>query len=318
MKLKLILLLTLLLIILTSCNDLPVVNRFFGDKTQTSSGRGIIASFSEAPKAGTTLGEEDQFSIVIDISNYIKSDQGVTGTLCLKDLVPDTYGGVTSREPCKSIYLPPAEEAGKQLFAGRPPETIRFPQQGFFSYRGLDPNFPQENQLIAEFSYELSTVTIATGCVAMPQATSASTSSCKGTQNLRIQQDDAPVQISKIVMDQSTIGPNELGLKFEITVKKVDEGILYPPSSSLSDFTPKASVRFNALMDKTKELKCSGLSSGMIEFRKDQNEKIIKCSIPRNLNQEIENVNLDILMEYSFRQIIKSPKFTLKKEEAFV
>lgn len=307
MKFKVILISLLILVLITSCSN---ISNLFNGGGSSPSGKGLTVSFKEAPAEGSTLNENEQFSVLIDISNYIVSDKDIRAKLCLSDLASDSYGGVRSAE-CKDIVIPPGERTDNNIFPGQSPEPLRFPAQGFYSYHNLDPNFPQSNQLLLDLAYEINTISTATGCYSMPQVSSK----CKGTQSLSINQQEAPLQVSKITLTQATISNNEVNLNVEITVSKNDEGQVYTSGKYVSETEP--SIGFEAALNRM-PLKCTGLSNNFIKFRQTQNEKIIKCTASRMLSQEFENANIDIALDYGFLKIIKGPKFNLKKEEAYV
>ncbi len=306
-----IFLILLFLLLLTACN-LP-----FSSSGSPSSGKGIAISFKESPRDGSTIGEQDKFAVSLDVQNYIQSDKDISGYLCLTDLASDTYGGIPSNE-CRYIDLQPAEKANNNVCAGQPAEPIRFPAQGFYQYHNLDV-FSQQNQLLINFVYQSSMSASATSCVSSPQSTSLSISSnCKGLQTASVQQQYAPIQVSKVTVDTGTDSPPyDIRLKYEITLSKTEDGTLFIPTGDLANAGQIEAVKFQAYVNRF-PLVCQGLQNNMVVFKTNQNEKVIKCAMSLKLDQEIANANLDVLMDYGFRKVIKGPKFNLKKEEAYV
>ena len=315
MRIKLILTILILMSILVSCSDIPGVSKIFSsDGSSSGSGRGFEVKFSQAPKSGTTLTQNDNFAIVIDVSNYIVSDKPVSGKLCLKDSSSDSYGGIKSNE-CKYFNVPPGEEVNDKLFPGQI-DPLRFPSQGFYSYTRLD-EISIDNEITADLYYDTQNEAGAVACIAMPQIENAP-KNCIGSQRLSIQQQDSPLEVSSINIEPSTIDQSTVRLKLELTLSKKEKFTLLSPGnldSSALDERVKIDIALRS-GTLTQPLSCQGVSQGFIEFRPNQNEKIIKCTASIKLNQEFENIPVIINTVYGVKKTIQVPKFKLKKEES--
>ena len=307
MDFKLILVIISILFLVSACS---VTDRFFNNSAGSSSGKGIVLTIKEAPKQGSTLTENDNFAVVVDVASYVKSDRTINGRLCIRDSSSGAYGGIPSSQ-CINVDLEPPDEAEGKLFAL--PERIRFPSQGFYYYKDLR-QLPVDNQILLDFYYELLTESGAVACIAMPNVENVP-SNCKGSQALSVHGQDAPVEVTSIAVTPNTISINEVNLKIDITLRKTEEGTLYPPGKALSGgSSPGERIKFAAFANR-QALNCQSSSSGFVEFRQDQKEKIIKCTSSLKLQQEFENLPVEVVLEYGFKKIHEGPQFKMKKEE---
>ncbi len=307
MKFKLAIILCVI-IILTACSSIPGYNKFFDGGISGGAGKGITVKFVQAPQEGSILGEEDQFSVAIEVYNYIASDRGVTGFLCLRQDASSSIGGVPPNE-CRNLNLQPAEDIDGNVYPDQ--GKFFFPDQGYYSYRRLD-QFKQQNQLHADLLYEVDTTAGAIACVSMPQAEKVP-SACKGRQTISLQQQEAPIQIVDLTAEQMPSGAEGVRLKLEMKVKKVDTGEIIAPGKLMSAAATPI-VRFQASVNRM-PLSCQGVAGSFIEFRSNQNEKVIKCTAPLKLTQSYENIPLSFELEYGFKKTIPGPRFELRKED---
>ncbi len=304
-----ILLSIFLVIFLSSCD--AISNFGFGG-SNVQSGTGISISFIEAPKSGATMDEGEEFSVVLHIENGIPSDSGVSGTICLRDSTTDTYGGVTS-DDCRSLSMRSADITDKGIFPYS--EDVRFPVSGFYSYRNLERELSYDNQIYADFAYELETKAVGTICVARPQSTSkAIPSGCSDDQSLTLSQPSGvPIAVSSVVA-KSRSGQDEVRLRFDISMKNSKSGHVVAPGTLLSPSSEQyPEISFEGSVNNM-PIACTGVRNGFVEFSQSRNEKVIKCTASINLQQDYIQVPVILRLRYGYVDTIPGPKLKLRKE----
>ena len=314
MKIKIILLLIAIVILLSACASVSQYTDFFSSGSSSGSGKGFMVSFTQAPESGSKLSQFDTFSVVLDLSNYMVSQDPVFAKVCLSDSTSDSYSGIPSNE-CREVTVSQAEQVNKNFFPGK--EQIRFPSQGFYKYEKLD-RLSVDNQIFANVFYKAKTEAGSIACVSIPNLKNAP-KNCIGQSRLNVQQQESPLKVSNILVTPNAIGENEVKLNIEITLSKERDTEVYKPSNSLGSVNSQnegarieVTTRSSSTID---PVSCRGVSQNIIDFKKDQNEKVIKCSTSIRLSQEFDNIPIIIDLEYQVHKIIEGPKFTLKREE---
>jgi len=304
MRFKLILALITILLFAASCSNIL-------NKGSISSGKGLVVNLLTSPNIqGETLNENEGFTVIVDVFNYLTSP--IQGRICLRDKMTDSFGGVLSgSENCDNLNLDPAEsfEDNKKLFPDQ--ITFDFPLAGEYRYNNLDI-ISLDNQLFVDLFYELETQNTGTACVER-----RGLNKCEASQNLNLQSQDVPLDVKSIVASPS-YRSNEIILNTIITLSKKEQGEILTPGSILDpSFGTDQKIRLDVEIDR-QPADCQSLVSGYIEFKKGQNEKVIKCSSSVRVPLEYESIPVTVKMEYGFQKIIEGPKFSLKKESELI
>lgn len=294
-----------MLLFLSSCSYLANFNPLNGGSTGGSRGLNVVITTSPQIQ-GKTLNENEGFTVAVDVTNNIASP--IQGVICLRDQTTDSFGGIpSSGENCDNLNLQAAEMVDKSVYPYR--ETYYFPKSGDFKYRNLE-SISQNNQIFVDLIYEAKTQNGGSVCIEKrgigkcPQI----------DQNVQLQNNDASLDVSRITANPS-FRENQIILNLEISLRQKEDGKLLTPGSVFSPkFGQNQKVKFNVLVEGN-SANCKEANQGYVEFRKDQNEKIIKCSAPVTIPVSHEFVPVIVNMEYAFQKTITGPSFTLKKEE---
>ena len=307
MQFKFFLGLIFIVFFLTACDTLNNLNIFNSDAI--SSGKGLNVAISAIPPIqGKTLNEGNPFSVKLGLTNYMLNP--VQGRVCLRDKTTDTFGGIpSSGESCQNFNLGEAEvtKSNGQIF----PDSVDyyFPRAGEYSYRNMD-EISLSNQIFVDLYYTLETVNGVDACIEQ-----RGMNKCEQTQSLNPKKSDAPLGVSKVTVTQSYSQKDTI-LNAEIILNKQEEGELLTSDSTISDPLNQkvfVDVEINRML-----ARCNVELGGYVVFKKDQNEKVIKCNLPLSLQEEFVNVPITVKMKYTFKKTINGPSFDLKKEEMIV
>ncbi len=256
--------------------------------------------------------EGQQFSVILQLENYVVNDYGIHGELCLRDGLTENFGGIPETA-CNPINLDSAKKDQNGNIAPPKPGVYNF---GPYSYKGGSMEFASlsQTQIIADVKYEVEEKARSSICV---QRSSISQSVCSEQQNLRIDQPDLPLKVSSIKATTLGIQQSTTNVLLEITLSKTQEGQLVSSGEILTSSLPgMALVSFDIAINGA-PAKCTGLVNGnMLEVTQDQNQKVIKCSTSIILNQDyIQEAPIEMRMGYGFIQSINGPVVKFGKTE---
>lgn len=307
--------LIVLVLFLSACNGgggFDFSSFGFGGSS-TPSGSGVNIKFVEAPKSGEVFSEGDTFSILLKLENGIPGINGVAGNICLRDGTTDTYGGIPSNN-CRPINLRPADISNSKIFPSV--DEARFPETGFYSYKNLDPQLSLDNQIYADFNYNLETNAIGTICIARPHSTSSAIpSGCSDDQTLSLSQPSGVPISADVKVSKSRVDENNIRLTLLITLRNTLQGhILRPGNLESPSSNEYPEIGFDGFISQF-PIDCSSIRNGYVEFRQSENEKVIKCTASINLPQDYLQVPLSLKLRYGYTDTILGPKIKLKGAE---
>ncbi len=286
------------LLLMSGCTAIDL-SSLFGSSPITV-GKGVVLEWTEYPKKD--LVENREFSLGLRVKNYAKTP--VDATLCVRDALPDQYGGVPS-DACTQIHLEKAQVTGSTV----QPDAIEPAIFGPYTYHNLQPASYAPG-IAAELKYTLQSIHDTPLCVLSPNFKGQLPSgvSCSASETKTdVRQDDLPLKITKITKDVGLISSNKVGVDLEITVAQVQDGTLLSNEQSGTEAThgyPLVDFTIDFLQI---PLTCTPLKQGKIEMR--ENEKVIKCSgeyVLRGTDDFLQGPVV-IHLGYGFRQISKIP-----------
>ncbi|GEM_PF-3217666 len=314
-----IVLLFLMVLVITGCESFGNTsgsgfnfNFFSGSSGGPVGGKGIMLKFAEAPKEGKLLTQKDLFTVRIELENYITSNPGINGQLCLRDDLGNNFGGIRTDDKCETINLPPAAKIKESVTPTR--ESYIF---GPYQYKNLDKDLEQKTQIFANIKYEVESTAGAVTCIKRPSAQKPE--NCGEEKNLEVQQSDLPIKISSLVSRASSLSETEALVSLEITLSKTTEGEVLTKGTAVgaNSGQGKAAVDFEVSINQAQPI-CtgSGVSGSRIEIRQNENQKVIKCSMKVRLDQE-NHIQAPIIIKlgYGFLQSVPGPSMRLKGEE---
>jgi hypothetical protein len=300
-----VLIFILLAIFLTSCTQL---GGFFGQGGGNVGGKGVVLKFIDAPSNGEVFGENLPFNIVIQLENYVTTSP-LIGELCLRDDLGDNYGGITTEE-CKQLNIPQAAETTNQIT----PSIDQF-QFGPYTYKNLLKELSLGTKITADVKYEVDAVAAGTTCIKRSSAESQSIpSNCGQSQSIQLKQPDLPLKVTKLTTKASSLSATESLVSMEITLSKSTQGRLLSKENLLDrNVQAIASIIFSVELN-GQQVKCTN-ANDKLDFRQNENEKLIKCTARIPLEQDYIQAPITIKMGYGFIQSVDGPTIQLKKEE---
>ncbi|MBI2148406.1 hypothetical protein HYU23_01900 [Candidatus Woesearchaeota archaeon] len=310
--------LIVLSLFLTSCATFGGFGNYFSKGSGELGGRGLMLRFLEPKGSSINIPEGVPFSVKIQLENYVVSDFGISGQICLRDTVTDNFGGIHGTQ-CLDMNLQPARKTDSRItpFITDPPYFF-----GPYSYKGAIrelPSVTETNKIIADVKYEIDTTAESTMCIKSSAAQSVP-SECKDTQNLRIDQPDLPLKVSSINARTFSLSSTDTSVLLEITLIKSEIGHFTTKTgvASMTMQPGSALVSFDVLINNNRA-SCTGLVNNMLEINKDTDQKIIKCSAKLIVDQNyIRDAPIKIKMGYGFIKSVDGPKIMIVKEEVIV
>jgi len=294
-----------ILVLVSACT----VPGFSGGGSSVSGGSGIFVKFIDAPNNGETFVDGDTFSVVLSVENGIPGKNGLTGNICLRDGTTDTYGGIPSNN-CRTISLRPADVTSTSIVPTQ--GEYRFPESGFYSYHSIDNLLTLDNQIYADFNYDLETIAVGNICVSRPRSNSKSIpAGCGDKQNVILNQPSGIPLTVTVSVDKSRVSDNEIRLRFDITLRNSKQGQILSSGSFLSgqsEILPE--IGFEGFVNQM-PISCTSIGSGRLEFRQDQNEKVIKCTSSIILDQDYVQVPFTLRLRYGYLETVLGPKIKL-------
>lgn len=255
--------------------------------------------------SGKILDLGETFFVGIKITNYDK--QARSGTICIRDSLADTFGGISSdgRGECRPFNVKAAEtikQESKGFFGSESEQLtpgiteVYFPNDAEYSYKDLPVmQKPYPGKLFISVSY--SEETKASGVVVVP-----------GSKQPAITQDPAPISVAV----SKSVHPMHEAYKVSLDIllrKQQQQARIFS-----HDFSRENVTFFDAkLTPHTMECKTTdGKSvSGLVEF---ENERLIKCSSLIYLTGKEESYPLIIMLSYGVA-LEKSYSFSIKTKE---
>ncbi len=301
------------LFILSACTTISEGGRFggfFSGRSEAVGGKGIMLKFIDAPDEGYEMTERDVFNLGIEIENHVPGQRGLSGEVCVRDTLTSTYSGIPENE-CLSVELPPATD-----IEGRITPSIDLFKFGPYQYQNLEVSYSQPATIFADFKYELESLSFSSVCLKRQGAESQNIpSNCGKKQDLKVQQTDLPVKISRLTTRTSSSETSSI-LSMEILLSKTKSGQLVSSGDILGQQASAgyALVDFEVLVNR-QPVQCSLAANNRIEFRQNENEKLIKCTVTLPLEGEHFDAPIRIKMGYGFIQTIRGPTVSLRKED---
>ncbi len=302
----------ILLLFLSACANIQEggFRSFFGGRGESVGGRGVMLKFIDSPDEGYEMTERDVFQLGIQIENNVPGQRGLSGEVCVRDTLTSTYGGIPENE-CLAVELPPATD-----IEGRITPSIDLFQFGPYQYQNLETAYSQPATIFADFKYEVESLAFSSVCLKRIGADSPNIpQNCGKKQDAKIQQTDLPVKISRLTTRSSS---SEIAsvLSMEILFSKTKDGQVVSSTDILGEQAQPGSalVDFEVLVNR-QPAQCSLAASNRIEFRQNENEKLVRCSATIPLEGDHFDAPIRIKMGYGFIQTIRGPTISLRKEE---
>jgi|SRR3989344_3176408 len=310
---RLIILILLCMTVIISACSIPGLSGLSSGSSSVSGGSGINMKFIDAPKNGEEIIGGDTFSIVLRVENGIPGKTGLTGTVCLRDSTTDTYGGIPSNT-CRPVNLRAADITSTGILSTF--DELRFPEVGFYSYHNLDPLLSLDNQVYADFNYDIETTSVGNICVSRPRSSSPSIpSGCGDTQSVSLTQPSGVPLVASVTVAKSRITDDEIRLRFDIAIRNSGRGRILSPDSFISaQSTDYPEVGFSAFVNQA-PISCTGVRSGSIELRQEENERVIKCTSSITLDQDYIQVPFNLRLRYGYLDTVLGPRIKLIGEE---
>jgi hypothetical protein len=238
---------------------------------------------------GKTLQPGETFYIGIKLENYDEKERQVE--LCIRDSLPDQYGGILSQGDCEQVDLPAAEKVKKQssgLMGSSTTEEINpgtkevfFPQQNQYSYNGLpEMNQPFQANLMVTIKYPETTTATTTVYVPVQEQPSLSQ-----------EPSQIYVSLSKSVYAQGNGYNVNLDLNF---VKNPSSRIFLQDFSETSENKTFLNVKLAG-----QPLDCRTTNNQPVtDILEIQNSKLIKCSTILYQSSQRQDYDLTVTLIY--------------------
>jgi len=294
----------------TSISDGGGFKSFFSGRGESVGGRGVILKFIDAPDEGYAMTERDVFRLGIQIENNVPGERGLSGEICMRDTLTSTYAGIPENE-CLPVELPPATD-----IEGRITPSIDLFQFGPYQYQNLEKAYFQPATIFADFKYEIEALSFSSVCLKRLGAESPDIpQNCGKKQDLKVQQTDLPVKISRLTTRASLSETSSI-LSIEVLLSKTRNGQLVSSGDILGQQAAAGSalVDFEVLVNR-QPAQCTLAGSRRIEFRQNENEKLVRCTITLPVEGEHFDAPIRIKMGYGFIQTVRGPTISLRKEE---
>lgn len=300
--------LILVLLALSACSTVSSgFGKYFGGRGGQVGGQGVILNFIDAPEENQEMYENEIFQLGIEIENNVPGERGLIGEICVRDTLTTSYGGIPDRE-CLSVNLPPATELN-----GRITPSADIFQFGPYSYYNLEAAYTQPVALFADLKYEVESNAFASTCVKRLRAQSPTIpQNCGKKQDIRVQQPDLPIEISKLTTSSSSTD-TQATVRLEIILKKVREGQVVTASNLFTEQQPGlAEISFEVAAN---QIQANCVGNGRVQFRQNENEKKVICTVNLPLESDYFDVPIRIKMGYGFIQSIQGRNLKLLKGE---
>ncbi|MDD5650351.1 MAG: hypothetical protein PHF86_08045 [Candidatus Nanoarchaeia archaeon] len=297
MKLKLILLLSLVLLISAACT-IP-------GGSQTVQNDVVQLNFltSQPP---TELYEGQTFRVGLNVKNYDTKQKDVI--LCVYDDKNDYFSGIPA-DDCRPIKIGAGELSGDNIIPFD--QKVYFPSQDeFYSYNKLEKDMTAT--IVADVYYQHTTKSNVQICIKRDVETVTDVS-CDGEE--KITNGPGPVQISNLKKTIYPIDANKVRLMLQFDVQNVGSGKVSTKESARSkeNIEPPIGLKVN-LIGITDNFKCTPANTkGQITLK--ENQKTIKCEADINIEQDyiINPVEINLDYEYTTK-ILTSPIKLIKNE----
>ncbi len=300
----------MLLVLTSACASLKSGwGRLFGGGGEVG-GSGVILKFIKAPAEGQEVKEGNEVRFLIGVENYVTSEPGLVGELCLLDrkISRSPADGIRDAGDCKQVDLPPATIIDKEIT----PSKQNFPF-GPYIYMDIEKEFEYDVPIYANLKYEVQTVAGANTCVKKEAAEGPEIpANCGEKQDLTVQQIDLPLKISKLTTEAS---PSDFTAKVyaDIILTKVKEGQVVTKSDIFSGQVSLGTADIDFTVEIGGQTATCPNVGDRLQLRQDEDKKLVQCYAEIPLNQNSIDVPIRIKMGYGFIQTIQGPTIKLVK-----
>lgn len=275
--------------------------------TRNSAPEGIISSYAaQSPpdilKEGATIG------VAIELKN--NADLNVNGKTCVKGVLKG-YGGF-EEEQCQDFGLNGARIVNNKIVKSS--DVLRFSSEGYKT-NGREV---VEAPLLAKTTYGCEFMAGPTFCVSnriyADSAASDASTKCEQTESFTgksLNSKSAPITLTKVTKLYTNPSDGTTDLEVMLTFKKAGDGG-YVVNSLDDDEIQKSHVKISVSYGSKGDLKCDEVREGKIEWKRDENEKVINCGISLGGVSELDYSMLNVRLNYYYR-IVKPKTITIKQ-----
>jgi|SRR3989344_3271530 len=299
MKKELLILIIAALIFITACT---------GSKNLVGSGPdGVQIKFVQ-PEDIIALNIQEETTTVpieVELTNYAECN--IIGTLCVKDTLSDSFGGINDQ--CREISLDESRVNNKKIELDK--------QTYFFSSQPYSNLFKDEStNILATAKYSCNIITGPRG-VCTKSIYNKEDPKCNAVEVISgnaLSSKVAPVTVTKIEKKLLPINTQDTRLEVAITLGKMNKGKVSAETenqeSSLKGNPIKIEVDYAGSF-----MSCQGkdYKEGTLYWKSNENEKIINCDIFLNSGDYQENP-INIRLNYMY-EITETKPITIKDKK---
>jgi hypothetical protein len=271
--------------------------------TRTSTPQGVAVSFIPSYPEDVTS-PDDEITLGVNLQN--NADISINGKLCARGILMG-YGGFVEKQ-CSDFNL-----AGVVLRSDKKTvkdsKEIRFMSEG---YRMSDVN-TIEPTFLAEATYGCAFVTGPQMCVTSlttnddPNAKCSKKESITGT---KLKSLSAPITLTKVDKELTISGDGNVNMKVALILKKANDGG-YVVNSLDDPETSIGAVKVDVSYGTYGTMTCDSLRNGLLEWRKKESDKLIKCGILLGNVGELGEQKLNVNLNYYYR-VEQQKRITVK------
>ncbi|MBS3155215.1 hypothetical protein J4404_01815 [Candidatus Woesearchaeota archaeon] len=301
MKLKLLILLSMILFISAACT-IP------GGGGQGKAENNVIGINFVTNLPPQELSEGQSFRVGLNVKNYDTSKKDVL--ICTWDELGDVFDGIPENS-CTSVKLEAAELSGENILPTD--QKVYFPdKESFYSYKKLTDNM--KTAVFADVSYNHKTRGVAQICIKKDIDTETPGVTCDATSDEEISNNAGPIQISNLKKMVYPVSGGKVIIQLKFDVSNVGSGKVINKNAvkSKEDIEPLINLNVN-LLGLTNSFKCNPTKDNKIPFK--ENQKTIKCESTINLEQDYIVHPVEITIDYSYNTMISTSSISLLKIE---
>lgn len=267
-----------------------------GGVTRSASPEGVTLSFIPGSPPDV-IREDSGFIVGVKLEN--NADITINSAkICARGILSD-YGGFPVEEQCTDFNL-----AGVEVRNNK--QIVKDSKPFYFNSEGYKTNGRSiiEPTIIAKATYGCEFIAGPQLCVTKDLMTDeigggecARTESISGS---KLYSKSAPITLMKADKELSNSGDGNLRLRVGLTLKKAGDGG-YVVNSLNDDEVQKSYVKMQVSYGSYGDMKCSGLKDGNMEWKRNENEKVINCEILLGSVNQLESAPLNVKLNYYYR-----------------